>query len=177
MHDAATEKVLFGGKVAAWPGYVWNHLKVHLTMATSISTCRLDYENSWCEERGEKENERSKIRNLNWGLLSLQTSRAGWNGMDTHTMKYERLPKRAKIKKQGCHRKWGRPQRRWEDCPKGHLRKAEVDKCRENASNKDIWKKITTVAVKGNKRKNTYNPSQYVWFPHRLWLNVNKITA
>ena len=62
-------------------------------------------------------------------------------------MKDERLPKRYETKKQEGCRKRGRPQLRWEDCPKIDLRKAEKEeKWRENA-NRERWKKITKLAI------------------------------
>ena len=42
-------------------------------------------------------------------------------------MKDDELPKRVEAKKQECSRKRGRPQRRWEDCVKRELIKAEEE--------------------------------------------------
>ena len=63
-------------------------------------------------------------------------------------MKDEKLPKRSETKMHdGCIKR-GRPLIRWEDCVRRDLRKAEEEeKWRENANNRDQWKRITKVAV------------------------------
>ena len=74
-------------------------------------------------------------------------SRMKWAGHMVR-MKDDKLPKRAETKLQEGSRKRGRPQQRWDDCVKRDLRKAEEEeKLRENANNRDQWKKITKVAV------------------------------
>ena len=63
-------------------------------------------------------------------------------------MKYDKLPKRFETKKHDGCRKRGISQLRWEDCVKRDLRKAEEEeKWRENANNRDQWKRITKVAL------------------------------
>ena len=50
-------------------------------------------------------------------------------------------------KQEGC-RKRGRPQLRWDNCVKRHLRRAEEEeRCREKANNRDQWKQIAKVAA------------------------------
>ena len=76
-------------------------------------------------------------------------SRMQWAGHNVMVrMKYDKLPKRSETKKHDSCRKRGRLQLRWEDCVKRDLGKAEeVEKWRENANNRDQWKRITNVAI------------------------------
>ena len=80
-------------------------------------------------------------------VCKIVKSRMSWAGQMVR-MKDERLPKRSETKKQEGCRKRGRPQLRREDCVKRDPRKAEKEeKWRENANNRDQWKRITKVAV------------------------------
>ncbi len=75
-------------------------------------------------------------------------------------MKDDKLPKRSETKKQEGFRKRGRPQLRWEDFVKRDLRKAEEEKWREKANDRDQWKQITKVAVLRSDRYTSLTPTQ-----------------
>ena len=66
-----------------------------------------------------------------------------------HTERQINIENTESKKQDGCIKR-GRPQQRWDDCVKGHLRKAEEEeKWREKANNRDRWIFFTNVAYSG----------------------------